>query len=48
MYPLFAIFTIVGVLFCGLTIDIGIMETNHLQIGRASWAKSWRSPFQSC
>ena len=36
MYPLFAIFTIVGVLFCGLTIDIGIMETHHLQMQSAA------------
>ncbi len=30
MYPFFVVSTIVAVLFCGLTIDIGIMEKTHM------------------
>jgi len=36
MYPFFVICTIIGVLFCGLTIDIGILEKAHEQMQSAA------------
>jgi len=36
MYAFFVICTIIGALFCGLTIDIGMMENAHQQMQSAA------------